>query len=63
MRVGRLPISSIRRGSDKELGHDFVQKDLQISTGQAKKLAQCPWKRADYIQSLRERNLLGEEGG
>jgi hypothetical protein len=51
---------SIRRGSSKDLGHDYP-RELFISTGQAKRLAQCPWKREDYIEHLRSRNLLPPE--
>ena len=52
---------SIRRGSEKDMGHDHIPGDLQISPNQAKRLGQCPWKLTDYIQSLRERGLLGEK--
>jgi hypothetical protein len=46
--------TSIRRSSNKEIGHDHVQRDLQISTRQAKDLANCPMSREDYIQHLRD---------
>jgi hypothetical protein len=45
----------IRRGSQKDLGHDHVQKELNVSTGFAKQLAICTRSRDDY---LRERHLL-----
>jgi hypothetical protein len=45
----------IRRGSNKEAGHDHVQKELNVSTNFAKQLAICTKQRDDY---LRERNLL-----
>lgn len=54
---------SIRRGSDKDLGHDFIPGDLHISPGKAKRLGQCPWKREDYIQEMREQGFIVEEEG
>ena len=56
-----IAIISIRRGSNKDLGHDFIPEELHISTGQAKRLAQCPWKRTDYIRHLREQGILPAE--
>jgi hypothetical protein len=51
---------SIRRGSEKDKGHDYIPHDLRVSPRQAKLLAQCPWKHEDYIQALREKGLLAE---
>jgi hypothetical protein len=45
----------IRRGSNKEAGHDHVPKELNVSTGFAKQLGMCTKQRDDY---LRERKLL-----
>ena len=45
----------IRRGSGKDIGHDHIQKQLNVSTGFTKQLAICTRSREDY---LRERNLL-----
>jgi hypothetical protein len=45
----------IRRGSNKETGHDHVQKELNVSTNFAKQLGICTKQRDDY---LRERHLL-----
>jgi len=56
-----LGIISIRRGSDKQQGHDYIPRDLHISPHQARALGLCPWKRADYIQCMREKGLLPEE--
>ena len=49
---------SIRRGSKKDLGHDYIPKDLHISTGNARRLAQCPLSRQGYIELLREQRLV-----
>jgi hypothetical protein len=56
-----IAIISIRRGSAKDQGHDHIPRDLQIRPSQARFLAQCSWSREDYLESLRERGLLGEE--
>jgi hypothetical protein len=53
-----IAIISIRRGSSKELGHDYIPGELHISPGQAKRLGQCPWKVEQFLAHLRERNLL-----
>jgi hypothetical protein len=45
----------IRHGSNKEAGHDHIQKALNVSTGFTKQLAICTKSREDY---LRERDLL-----
>jgi hypothetical protein len=58
-----LGIISIRRGSEKDKDHDYIPRELHISPNQAKKLAQCPWKREDFIQCLREKELLPPEEG
>jgi hypothetical protein len=52
---------SIRRGSEKDQGHDHIPRDLHISPNQAKRLGQCPWKRTDYIECMREKEILPPE--
>ena len=54
---------SIRRGSGKDLGHDYISKDLHISTGNARRLAQCPLSRDGYIVLLREQGLVPPDDG
>ena len=49
-----IALTSIRRGSNKELGHGHMPKDLHISPGKAKLLGQCPMSREAYIKSLQE---------
>lgn len=53
---------SIRRGSDKDKGHDHLSKDLYLTSGQAKRLGQCPLSLAEYLEILREKGLLGDGG-
>jgi hypothetical protein len=54
----QVAILSIRRSSEKDIGHDYVPRDLHISSHQAKELGQCPWSRKDYIDCLREKEIL-----
>jgi hypothetical protein len=51
----------IRRGSNKEAGHDHVSRDLNVSAGFAKQLGACTKYRDDYLAHLRERGLLPPE--
>ncbi len=54
----QIAIVSIRRSSQKDIGHDYLKNDLHISPRQAKELGQCPWKRWQYIAFMRERGFL-----
>lgn len=49
---------SIRRSSEKDKGHDFIPRELNISPHQAKDLANCPWSREDYIECMRVKGEL-----
>jgi hypothetical protein len=53
---------SVRRGSDKEQGHDYVPGDIHVSTRQAKDLAKCPMSYEDYLRLMREKGILPDEG-
>ncbi len=59
----QLAIISIRRSSDKDIGHDYLKNDLHISPRQAKDLGNCPWSRDDYIRCMREKGHLPNEDG
>jgi hypothetical protein len=48
----------IRRGSEKDKGHDHIQKDLHINGYQAKMLAACPLTLEDWLEVLEQKNLL-----
>jgi hypothetical protein len=52
----------IRRGSSKDLGHDHVPKELNVSTGFAKQIGLCKKYLDDYLANLRERGFLPPEG-
>lgn len=57
----QLAILSIRRASEKDKGHDYLNRDLHISPHQAKQLAQCPWSRDDYIECMRKKGHLPQK--
>ncbi len=48
----------IRRGSNKEAGHDHIPADLKVSMGFTKKLAQCPKSRNDWIREMKNHGYL-----
>jgi hypothetical protein len=50
-----IAITSLRRGSNKELGHDHMPDDLHIGPGKAKLLGQCPLSRKQYIKILQDK--------
>lgn len=49
---------SIRRGSEKDKGHDFIPDEIHLGPNQAKNLANCPLSLDAYIQILREKGVL-----
>jgi len=56
---GKLIASfGIRRGSKKNLGHDFVPAALYVGPNQARLLGQCPLKREEWLEILREKGKL-----
>jgi hypothetical protein len=48
----------LRRGSQKSQGHDHIPSDLHLSARQTKDLAHCPMSREQWLQVLREKNLI-----
>jgi len=56
---GKLIASfGIRRGSEKDKGHDHISSDLHVGPHDAKKLAQCPLSREQWIQILKDKSLV-----
>ncbi len=50
---GRLVAQfGIRRGSEKDKGHDHIPRDLHLGPGRARLLGQCPMKREDWIHEM-----------
>ncbi|MBI3852396.1 MAG: hypothetical protein HY298_19240 [Verrucomicrobia bacterium] len=48
----------IRRGSQKDKGHDHIPRDLHVGPHDARMLAQCPLTRAGWLDILGEKGLL-----
>jgi len=48
----------IRRGSNKEAGHDHIPRQLFISPRDARDLGQCPMSREQYIQKLKQQGKI-----
>lgn len=49
---------SIRRGSNREQGHDFMQRDLHCNTSFAKQLAQCTASREDWVAMMIQKGYI-----
>ena len=49
----------LRRGSQKDKGHDHIPNDLHVSPGFAKALAQCTKSQEDWLQVMSQKGLVG----
>ena len=47
----------IRRGSEKDKGHDHISRDLHLSPHDAKLLAQCPLSRDGWLEIMRQKGF------
>jgi len=48
----------IRRGSEKDKGHDHVQKDLKVSTRFAKELGICTKSREHWVKEMQAKGII-----
>ena len=56
---GRMIASfGIRRGSEKDKGHDHVSKDLHVGPHDARMLANCPLSREEWIEIMRSKGFV-----
>ncbi len=51
----------IRRGSEKDKGHDHIPRDLHIGPNKARLLGQCPMSRDEWISIMRAKGLIDDE--
>jgi hypothetical protein len=51
----------IRRGSDRNLGHGHIPKDLHLSPRQTLLLAQCPMSLEQWLDVLRDGGWLDDD--
>lgn len=49
---------SLRRGSEKDQGHDHMLKELRLGPRDAREFAQCKISVAEYLEILRGKGLL-----
>ena len=47
----------IRRGS-KELGHDYIPRQIGVAMRQAQDLANCPMSKEEYFEEMREQGRI-----
>lgn len=45
----------VRRGSNKELGHDHIPEQIFLRPREARLLAQCPMSREDWVKIITEK--------
>jgi hypothetical protein len=57
---GKLIVRFGIRRASKDVGHGHIPRDLQITQKQSRDLHDCSFSIEDYLQALREKNLLGE---
>ena len=50
----------IRRGSNKEQGHDHIPDQLFVRPRDAKLLGQCPLSREAWVKILTEKGMTGQ---
>lgn len=56
---GRLVATfGLRRGSNKEQGHDHVPGALYVSPNEARQLGLCPMSRDQWIERLRDKEMI-----
>jgi hypothetical protein len=49
-----VAVTSVRHGSNKELGHDHMPDDLHLGPSKTKSLGQCNISRKQFIAILQE---------
>lgn len=50
----------LRRGSEKDKGHDHIPPQIGVGPGFAKLLGQCPKSRDEWLAKIRENGWLSE---
>ena len=55
---GRLVTRFGVRRASREKGHGHLPHDLHITQKQCRDLSDCPLRREEYLQILRDKNLL-----
>ena len=55
--------TSLRRGSEKDLGHDHMPGDLHMGPNKTKRFGQCDVSLKQYIAILKKQGLIEAEEG
>lgn len=53
-----IAMFGIRRGSNKNLGHDHIPSQIFVRAKEAKLLGQCPLSREEWIEILKEKGKI-----
>ncbi|MCX7048435.1 MAG: hypothetical protein NTX50_23485 [Candidatus Sumerlaeota bacterium] len=48
----------IRRGSNKEMGHDHIPEQIFVGMREAKLLGQCPLQRNDWLEIIKKKGKI-----
>jgi len=48
----------IRRGSEKDKGHDYIPGEIFVGPGFAKQLGQCPKSHQDWVEAMQEKGII-----
>lgn len=48
----------IRRGANKEIGHDFIPSQIYLNTNKTKLLGQCPFTYEDWLLIMHEKGKI-----
>ena len=52
---------SIRRGSEKDKGHDFLCRAIHLGPHDAKLFGQCEISYEDWVENLRDKGIIPRE--
>jgi len=53
----------IRRGSEKDKGHDFIPPAIHLSSNEAKLFAQCSLSYEFWVEKMKEKGIIPPESG
>jgi hypothetical protein len=53
-----IAVFGIRRGSQRNLGHDHVPKEIHFSPRRSRLLADCSLEREDWIRELGQKGII-----
>ena len=48
----------IRRSSKKNIGHDYIPREIHLNMHRTKLLGRCPFTKADYIEEMQKKGII-----